>query len=68
MPGSPMLIQTSLIDLITKILDANTNNDPGIFPRYDHLCSAIHPSLGDRYLVPSGDVEALSCALVRVCL
>ena len=65
MPTSPIRSQTSVIDLITKILDAKTDKDPGSYSRYDHLWSTIDPSLGDRFLVPCGDVDALSCALVQ---
>ena len=65
-PISPALLQASSIDLITAILDANINEDPGTLAHYLHLWCTIHPSLGDRFMVPGGDVNALSHALVRI--
>ena len=62
-----MLSQASSIHLITQILDANVNKDLGTLSRYLYLWCTIHPSLGNRYMVAGGDVDALSLALVRFC-
>ena len=64
MPSALMQSPNSLIDLITKIFNADIDKDPGIFSRYDHLWCTMDPSLGDRYMVSGGDIDELSYALV----
>ena len=64
--SSELLLKVSTSVLLSQFINFPVHRDHSAHSRHLRLWETLHPSLGDRYRVSSGDIEASSRALVRI--
>lgn len=63
LPTSELLLKASTSVLLSQFINFPVHRDHSAHSRHLRLWETLHPSLGDRYRVSSGDIEASSRAL-----